>query len=139
MSAGPAGEKQQLWGLRLREGATCAPQDVIMSDRGAEATKLGVVTSAVDQRGKSFALGYLRCRRKGQPERLEGAQVYVNGEPTKVGCHALGASTPAVLMCAWHLCASCAAVRLALPHLLCFGGRIASAAWMRCGPLTRRG
>jgi folate-binding protein YgfZ len=78
-----AGVKQQLWGLRLRLGATCAPQDAVMSSGGQQGKKIGIVTSVVVQDGTAFALAYLKCKRRGQQVEVEGTQVYVNGEPAK--------------------------------------------------------
>lgn len=76
--------KQQLWGLRLREGATCSPGSVIADSNAADAKRLGAVTSAVTAKAGPFALGYVRCKRGGEQAALEGEQVFIDGEPAKV-------------------------------------------------------
>ena len=79
-----AGVKQQLWGLRLREGATCAVGSTIAESSAPDAKRLGTITSAVSAKAGYFALGYVRCKRAGEQIDLEGQQVYVGGEPAKV-------------------------------------------------------
>lgn len=86
-----AGVKQQLWGLRMRIGATCAPQDVVKSSRDADSARIGTITSVMQQDGDAFALAYLKCKQGGQKVELQGTQVYINGEPAKVRpCHSFG-------------------------------------------------
>jgi hypothetical protein len=79
------GVKQQLWGLRLRRGFTCKGGDVITDAKvESNAKKIGTVTSVAAAKEVNFALGYLKCKRRGQQVDLEGSQVYINGDPVKV-------------------------------------------------------
>ena len=79
-----AGEKQQLWGLRLRQGETCSVGDAVLASAEADARRLGAVTSTVQQKDGSFALAYLRSKKKGAQVALEGSQVFIKGQPAKV-------------------------------------------------------
>jgi hypothetical protein len=79
------GVKQQLWGLRLRQDSTCKAGDVIMDAKAeSDAKKIGTVTSVAAAKEVNFALGYLKCKRRGQQVDLEGSQAYINGDPVKV-------------------------------------------------------
>lgn len=81
-----AGVKQQLWGLRLRAGCTCAVGDIV-EDTGGR--RLGSVTSITAIGGGMHALAYLKCKEGGAQVSLEGIQVLVNSIPAKVSHHTL--------------------------------------------------
>lgn len=75
------GVKQQLWGLRLRQGQSCSTGDVVSSGDGR---RLGKVTSVISDSDFCFALAYLRCRDAGALVDLQDSQVMVNGALAKV-------------------------------------------------------
>jgi hypothetical protein len=68
----------------MQQGATVAPQDLVLSGREVDAKKVGVITSVAALKSKTFALAYLKCKQKGEQVPLLGKQFYVNGQPAKV-------------------------------------------------------